>query len=87
MVEVTALVPVLVAVNAGKLPVPEATKPIEVLLLVQFRVVPVGGVNVKFVAEMSELWQIVIFPGPPLITGVGLTVTVAISDATQPLFV
>jgi len=47
MVAVTAVLPVLVAVNAAIFPLPLAGKPIEVLLFVQLKPVPVTD-PVKF---------------------------------------
>ena len=43
MVAVISVLPVLVAVNAGILPVPDAAKPIAGFEFVQFTVTPVAG--------------------------------------------
>jgi len=40
IVAVTGAVPVLIAANAGIFPLPDAAKPIDVLLFVQLKVVP-----------------------------------------------
>ena len=43
IVAIAGMVPVLVAVNDGRFPVPLAPNPIDVLLLVQLKVVPATG--------------------------------------------
>ena len=76
MVEVIGVVPVLVAVKAGTLPVPLAAKPIAVLLLVQLKVVPATApVNVVAVvlAPLHTTWLAGWFT-----VGVGFTVIVKV---------
>jgi hypothetical protein len=74
MVAVTGAVPVLVAVNAGVLPVPEAASPIEALVLVHANVPP-AGVLVKAEAATLPPLQTMMFAGTVTV-GVGLTVMV-----------
>lgn len=82
-VAVTAVEPVLVAVKAGKLVVPEAASPIEVVLLVQANVAPVGVEANVFAATAPPL-QIVILLSATTV-GVGLTVIVNVETGpVQP---
>lgn len=74
MVEVTAAEPVLVAVNAGVLPVPLAASPIDVLELVHAKVAPATGL-VKLLAATAVPLQTVLVVGTVTV-GVGFTVTV-----------
>ena len=56
MVAITGLVVVLVAVKEAILPAPLAARPIEVVLLVQLKMVPATG-PVKEIADVLELLQ------------------------------
>ncbi len=56
IVAVIGAVPVLVAVNEGRAPVPLAASPIAVLLLVQVNVVPLTGL-VNVIAEVVAALQ------------------------------
>jgi hypothetical protein len=58
IVAVTVVAPELMAVNDGMLPVPEAARPIEVLSLVQLKVVPTGD-PLKFIVFVELLLQTV----------------------------
>lgn len=64
MVEVMGVVPVFNPVNAGMFPLPEAAKPIAVLLLVHVNVVPVtllpGVTNVE-VLPWQMVWLVMGF--------------------------
>jgi hypothetical protein len=60
IVAVTGAVVALVAINEGILPVPLATRPIEVVLFVQLKVVPGVGL-VKFTADVAPPLQTVWF--------------------------
>lgn len=62
IVEVTEVVPVLVAVNAPMFPVPDAGRPIEVLLFVQLKVDPVTDPE-KLIAVVEAPLQTVWFAG------------------------
>jgi hypothetical protein len=74
IVPVIGVVPALVAVNDGTLPIPFAPRPIAVLLLVHENVVP-GVVLVKFEAGTIAPLQTTILAGTTTI-GAGLTVMV-----------
>ena len=65
---------ILEAVKTGRLPVPDAARPIAVLLFVQAYVVPVTGLVNAMEATLSPL-QNSRFPGR-ITVGVGLMVTV-----------
>ena len=70
------VLPTLVAVKAGKLPVPLAPNPMDVLLLVQLKVVPATG-PVNTVAGTAAPLQTIIFAGAVTV-GTGLTVIVKV---------
>lgn len=74
MVAVIGVDPVLVAVNAGILPLPLAPNPMAVLELLHEKVPP-EGILEKFVALTCELLQTVILAGTVTV-GVGFTVMV-----------
>jgi hypothetical protein len=81
-------VPALVAVNTGILPVPLAPKPIDVLLFVQAKLVPVTAPE-KVIKVEELLLQNVTLLGCAT-SGAGLTVTVAVVVGPlqpTPLFV
>lgn len=63
MVAVISVLPVLVAVNCGTLPVPDAAKPIAGFEFVQLIVTPVAGVVVNTVAGITVPSLTVIFEG------------------------
>ena len=70
----TGTIPVLMAVNDGILPVPLAPKPIDVLLLVQKKTVPVTGPE-KLITGVEAPLHTVRF-GTVFTVGTGLTVIV-----------
>src|SRR4051812_23935064 len=76
MVPEIALEPLLVAVNAGTLPVPLAARPIAVLEFVQVYVAP-AGVLLSVLAGTASPSQYVPFAGA-VMEGVGFTVTVVV---------
>ena len=84
IVELIAEVPVLVALKAVMFPVPEAAKPIAVLLFVQAKVPPVGVLEKAVIAIGSPL-QITILDGTVTV-GVGFTVMVYVLAVPGQLF-
>lgn len=76
MVEVIGVVPELVAVKDGVLPVPLAARPMAALELVHAKVAPVG-VLVKLLAGTGPPAHTVIFAGTVTV-GTGLTTTVVV---------
>ena len=74
MVAVTGVVPVLMAVNDPMFPLPEAGRPMELLLFVQLNVVLITA-PVKLMAVVGLPLQMAWLPGLTTV-GVGLTVTV-----------
>lgn len=80
-VAVTAVEPVLVAVKAGKLVVPEAANPIEVVLLVQENVAPVGVEANVFDATVAPLQTVTGLS----VTTVGVGFTVMVNVETGPV--
>ena len=63
MVAVISVLPVLVAVNCGKLPVPDAANPIAVFEFVQLMLTPDAGVVVNTVAGTIAPSFTMMFPG------------------------
>jgi hypothetical protein len=82
MVPVIGASVVLVAVNAGTVPVPLAPRPIAVLEFVQLKIAP-AGVLVKDVAGMSVPAQTDTGAGA-VIVGTGFTVTVPVAVPVHP---
>ena len=83
MVAVTGVLPVLVAVNAGVLPLPLAARPMEVLELVHVKVVPATLLVYAEAATAAPL-QTVLLAGT-VTFGVGLTVIVYVTGVpVQP---
>lgn len=82
MVAVTGVLPVLVAVNDGTLPVPLAGRPIEGSELVQSKVPP-AGVLVKLAAATVPPLQMLVLAGT-VVVGAGFTVTVDTAVPVQP---
>lgn len=87
MVAVTGIVPLLIAVKAGTMPVPEAASPIPVLLFAQLYTVPATGpamLTAAVVAPLQRTWLAITFTA-----GVGLTVMVNVRtgpvQVTPPL--
>lgn len=78
MVAVISVLPVLVAVNCGTLPVPDAANPIAVFEFVQLMVTPVEGVVTKFVAGTITPSFTVMFAGA-VTDGTGFTSTVYVT--------
>ena len=76
MVAVIGVVPAFVVVNEGMLPVPLAPKPIDVLLFVQAKLVPVTAPE-KVITDEEILLQNVTLLGCAT-SGAGLTVTVEV---------
>lgn len=84
IVAVTGVDPVLIAVNDGMFPAPEAANPIEVLLFVQLNVAPLI-LDVRVIAEVAEPLHTACVAGVATAIGVGLTVIVAvIAGPKQP---
>ncbi len=63
IVAVISVLPVLVAVNCGTLPVPDAAKPMAVFEFVQLMLTPDAGVVTNTVAGITVPSFTVIFPG------------------------
>jgi hypothetical protein len=85
MTAVTGAVPLLTAEKEAMSPVPEAARPIVVLLLVQLKVVPLT-VPVKAIAVVDPPLQTTCVDGAAVAVGVGFTVIVAVTGAPkQPL--
>lgn len=87
IVAVTGALVALVAVKAAILPVPDAARPILMLLLVQLNTVPGTG-PVKLIAAVAALLQTAWLVGWSIV-GAGLTVIVKVTgvptQATPPL--
>ena len=73
-VDVTAAIPVFMALKAGMFPIPEAPKPIVVSLLVQVKLPP-AGVLAKAVVGTESLLHTTIADGT-VTDGTGFTVIV-----------
>jgi hypothetical protein len=85
IVAVTGVLPLFVAVKDAISPVPEAARPIEVVLLVQVKTVPLTAL-VKVIALVEALLQTDCVDGPAIASGVGSTViVVVIGVPVQPL--
>ena len=88
IVPLIGVVPVLVAVNEGTLPAPDAPRPIAVLLLVQLKLTPAGvpdkmfeAINVPSVTVVSKPTELTV----P--TGFTVTLSVAVGAAHCPAVV
>jgi hypothetical protein len=82
IVAVIAAPLVLVAANEGMSPLPAAASPIAVFEFVQEKEAP-DGLLVRLIDGTVDPWQKVAFAGVSA-TGIGLTVTTAALDATEP---
>jgi hypothetical protein len=84
MVDVIALPPVLIAIKAGRFPLPLAGNPIFTLLFVQLKLVPGEGLE-KGMPALAKVPLQNVVSAIGLTVGVGLTVSLTVSVVTHPV--